>query len=107
MPRHVLTDEERKAGQFQTGEKAVESGRKAGIASGEAKRAKKSMKELAKQLMDAPVGKDLGNTLELYGVSKEDKTYRAAIMARLVTSLPRRRILAAPAAANTTTKPLC
>lgn len=84
MPRHVLTDEERKAGQFQTGEKAVESGRKAGIASGEAKRAKKSMKELAKQLMDAPVGKDLGNTLELYGVSKEDKTYRAAIMARLI-----------------------
>lgn len=82
MPRHVLTDEERKAGQFQTGEKAVESGRKAGIASGEAKRAKKSMKELAKQLMDAPVGKDLGNTLELYGVSKEDKTYRAAIMAK-------------------------
>lgn len=84
MPRHVLTDEERKAWQFQTGEKAVESGRKAGIASGEAKRAKKSMKELAKQLMDAPVGKDLGNTLELYGVSKEDKTYRAAIMARLI-----------------------
>lgn len=40
------------ATQFQTGEKQVETARKAGIASGEAKRKRKTLRELANMLLD-------------------------------------------------------
>lgn len=45
MSGHELTEKERKPGQFQSGAKAVEAGRKGGIASGRKKRAKKSLKQ--------------------------------------------------------------
>lgn len=45
MASHELTDKERKPGQFQSGAKAVEAGRKGGLASGRKKRAQKSLKQ--------------------------------------------------------------
>ena len=47
------------ATQFRSGEQAVENGRKGGIASGEARKAKKSLREAMQALMDADLtGKD-------------------------------------------------
>lgn len=51
------------ATQFRSGEQAVENGRKGGIASGEARQAKKSLREAMQVLMDADLtGKD-GKTM--------------------------------------------
>lgn len=51
------------ATQFRSGEQAVENGRKGGIASGEARQAKRSLREAMQILMDADLtGKD-GKTM--------------------------------------------
>ena len=51
------------ATQFQSGAKAAENGRKGGIASGKARKAKKSLREAMQVLMDADLtGKD-GKTM--------------------------------------------
>ena len=51
------------ATQFRSGKQAVENGRKGGIASGEARKAKKSLREAMQILMDADLtGKD-GKTM--------------------------------------------
>ena len=51
------------ATEFRSGEQAVENGRKGGIASGEARKAKKSLREAMQILMDADLtGKD-GKTM--------------------------------------------
>ena len=76
-----------KATRFKSGEEAATAGRKGGIKSGESKRAKKNMKEIAKQLMEAPVStsmKHIKSDLDRMGIEKTDQTYQAAIVVRLI-----------------------
>ena len=68
---------------FRTGEKQVEIARKGGIASGEARRRKKTMRETAKMLLDMEIpnaAKELRKKLKLMGVSEDDFTYQSALM---------------------------
>lgn len=68
-----------------TPEERSEAARRAGIASGEAKRAKKNMKKLAKQLMESHVtSKTLSQSLSSLGIEESDKTYGAAVVAKLM-----------------------
>ena len=68
-----------------TSEQASENGRKGGIASGEARRAKKNMKQMAKMLMDMPVvGEKNIRNLNNFGVKTEDQNYNTAIVVRLM-----------------------
>ena len=58
-------------------EEAKERGRKGGIASGEARRAKKTMRETAKALMEMEVvGEKNKKNLELFGIKKEIRIIR-------------------------------
>lgn len=71
--------------QFKSGQKAVESGRKGGIASGIAKRRKRTEKELAMMILDAAVSDDDDrHELESFGIEGEDATYYALMLARLI-----------------------
>ena len=68
---------------FRTGEQQVETARKGGIASGEARRRKKTMKETAKMLLDMKIpdaAKELKAKLKMMGISEEDFTYQSAVM---------------------------
>lgn len=68
-----------------TSEQASENGRKGGIASGEARRAKKNMKQMAKMLMEMPVvGETNKQNLKNFGVQSEDQNYNTAIVVRLM-----------------------
>lgn len=69
----------------QSREKAVENGRKGGIASGIAKRKKRSEKELALMILEAAVKDDDDkHELEGFGITGEDATYYALMLARLI-----------------------
>ena len=69
-----------------TSEQASENGRKGGIASGEARRAKKNMKQMAKMLMEMPVVGEINKqNLKNFGVQSEDQNYNAAIVVRPVS----------------------
>ena len=68
---------------FRTGEQQVETARRGGIASGEARRRKKTMKETAKKLLDMEIpdaAKELKAKLKVMGISEEDFTYQSAVM---------------------------
>lgn len=68
---------------FRTGEQQVEIARKGGIASGEARRRKKAMRDTAKMLLDMQVpkaAKELKQKLAVMGISEEDFTYQTAVM---------------------------
>ena len=68
---------------FRTGEQQVETARRGGIASGEARRRKKTMKETAKMLLDMEIpdaAKELKAKLKVMGISEEDFTYQSAVM---------------------------
>lgn len=68
---------------FRTGEQQVEVARRGGIASGEARRRKKTMKETAKMLLDMQIpsaAKELQKKLRLMGISEDDFTYQSAVM---------------------------
>lgn len=66
-------------------EEAKERGRKGGIASGEARRAKKTMRETAKALMEMEVvGEKNKKNLELFGIKKGDQNYQTAVVVRLM-----------------------
>ena len=57
----------------------METARKGGIASGEARRRKKAMRDTAKMLLDMQVpkaAKELKQKLAVMGISEEDFTYR-------------------------------
>lgn len=72
---------------IRTSEEAKKRGRNGGIKSGEARRAKKTMRDMAKYLMELEVSGDMPNvkaTLDRLGVDKKDQTYQAAVAARLV-----------------------
>ena len=66
----------------QSREQAKINGRKGGIASGEAKRRKASMRELARQIASAPVTSDKTRTqLERFGIDDESMTNDAMVVA--------------------------
>lgn len=73
--------------QFQSGREAVEAGRKGGIASGEAKRAKKSRKELALEIANAKITNELikNKVKEITGLDDEDITGDAAVVNGIYT----------------------
>lgn len=75
------------ATQFKSGEEAAAAGRKGGIASGEAKRRKKSMKQIAQTLGETPVpaGK-LRSAMLKSGVADEDADWNTAVVAGLRNS---------------------
>ena len=61
----------------------MEIARRGGIASGEARRRKKTMKETAKMLLDMEIpdaAKELKAKLKVMGISEEDFTYQSAVM---------------------------
>lgn len=72
---------------FRTGEQQVEVARKGGIASGEARRRKKAMRDTAKMLLDMQVpkaAKELKQKLAVMGISEEDFTYQTAVMVGVI-----------------------
>lgn len=70
-----------KATQFKSGEMAASMGAKGGIASGEAKRAKKSMAELAKKMLDSKLGqKEKEKLKEKYADLDDDDATVATLM---------------------------
>lgn len=81
MARHVLTDEERRAGQFRSGGEAVEKGRKGGIASGEARRAP-NLSSIAKKIAGAPITnkKNKKQILEVMGGNSDDEITNNAMI---------------------------
>lgn len=68
-----------------THEEAVANGRKGGLASAEARRKKKTMREIAKQLMETKVeAPNICDDMKRMGVEEDDQTYQTAIVVRLV-----------------------
>ena len=66
-----------------TPEERVEKARKAGLASAEARRKKKSMKETMKMLMEMQVvGESNKANLKRFGIEEEDQTYQTALAVR-------------------------
>lgn len=65
----------------------METARKGGIASGEARRRKKAMRDTAKMLLDMQVpkaAKELKQKLAVMGISEEDFTYQTAVMVGVI-----------------------
>lgn len=81
MARHVLTDEERRAGQFRSGDEAVTNGKKGGIASGVARRAP-SLSSIAKRIAAAPITnkKNKKQILEVMGGEKDEEITNNAMI---------------------------
>lgn len=71
------------ATQFKSGKEAAESGRKGGIASGEAKRAKKSMKAIAQAIAEAKVSDKNRAALTALGVNDEGMVNNALVTASI------------------------
>lgn len=72
---------------FRAGEQQVEIARKGGVASGEARRKKKAMRETAKMMMDMQIPdsfKQLRTKLKTMGVDEDDITYQAAVMVGVI-----------------------
>lgn len=69
-----------------TVEEARELGRKGGIASGEARRKKKTMREAAKMVMDMPIKgyPELTARLKAMGISEEDLTFQMAVISSMM-----------------------
>lgn len=66
---------------------ARERGRNGGIKSGEARRRKKTMREMAKGIMESSVSSQMQNvreTLARMGLEENDMTYQAAVVVRLI-----------------------
>lgn len=85
MPRKEQSEnlKKGKATQFKSGQKAAESGRKGGIASGKAKRKKKALAEMARAFADLSVNAEKKKQLKDYGVSPEDMTHQMALIAAM------------------------
>ena len=75
-----------KATQFQTGEKQVEIARQGGIASGIAKRKKKTLAAMAQTFSELPVPNKVQKELEELGVSKEDAIHQMALVAAMFSA---------------------
>lgn len=61
-----------------------EQAQKAGIASGEARRKKKTMRDAARMLMDMKVTGNNKENLQKMGFAEEDQNYQSAVVARLM-----------------------
>lgn len=72
--------------QFRSGEQAAEAGRKGGIASGKARREKRSMREAAKMFMDMPIKgyPELTTKLKAMGIKEEDLTFQMAVISSMM-----------------------
>ena len=82
MARHIIEDKDRCATLFGSGNEAVENGRKGGIASGEARRAKKNREELARLIAEEPIKSTKAKKkLEEIGIYGDDKINDAMIVA--------------------------
>lgn len=82
--------------QFKTGREQVEIARKGGIASGEAKRRKKNLAELAKTFADLQVVDDKAKkTLAKLGISEEDATQGMVMVASMFQAANRGKVAAA------------
>ena len=75
-----------KATQFKTGEKQVEIARQGGIASGIAKRKKKTLAAMAQTFAELPVPVEVQKQLEELGVSKEDAIHQMALVAAMFSA---------------------
>ncbi len=72
---------------IKTKEEAKIKGRAGGIKSGEVRRAKRNMREMAKSIMETSVSKEMANVRDMLarvGVDKNDMTYQAAVVVRLM-----------------------
>ena len=86
MPQRTKQNENLKKGKatrFKSGEKAAESGRKGGIASGKAKRKKKALAEMARTFAALPVLAEEKKRLKKYGVADEDMIQQMALVASM------------------------
>ena len=73
-----------------------ELAKKAGQASGAARRRKKSMKAAAKMLLDMPVvSKELQQKMKLLGVPEGDSTYQMAVMVAMLNQAMKGNVKAA------------
>ena len=73
--------------QFRTSDEARENGAKGGRKSGEARRRKRDMREVAKLLlnMQVPVSqKKMRATMDSLGISEDDMTYNVAILVAML-----------------------
>ena len=71
----------------QSKEEAKERGRKGGLKSGEVRRAKRSMRELSKYILNSSVSHKLENvrtSLKNMGIEETEMTYNAAVVVRLL-----------------------
>lgn len=68
-----------------TSDEAREIGRAGGIASGKARHAKKTWKEIANAMLDNPTSKANATKLQALGVDVEDATNAAVILFQLLT----------------------
>lgn len=80
-PNSLANLKKGKKNQFQSGDKAAKAGKIGGIKSGESKRAKKSIRELAKIINNAPVRDSAKEQLAKLGLDDEDMTNAALIAA--------------------------
>lgn len=72
---------------FRTGEQQVEIARKGGIASGEARRRKKTMREAAEMMLDKEIPKnltELRKKIQAFGITEEDLTFQTAVMVGVI-----------------------
>lgn len=75
------TNAEKNLRPVRTKEEARERGRKGGIASGEARRKKRTMKNAAKLLLDMPIASEnISNTMKELGFQEEDLTNQMAVL---------------------------
>lgn len=70
----------------QSREEAAKNGRKGGIASGKAKRKKKTLAAMAQTFAELPVPEDVQKQLEELGVSKEDAIHQMALVAAMFSA---------------------
>lgn len=81
--------------QYQSGEEAAKNGRKGGIASGEAKRQKKTLSELAQVLADAPVTNEKQlRMLQDLGFEGEDLNHDAVAVGGLFNAIGKGNVAA-------------
>lgn len=82
--------------QFRSGEEAAKAGKKGGVASGEARRRKRTLKAATKDLLETPVkSKELQQKMELLGVSAKDADYMTAVAVAMVTQAMKGNVKAA------------
>ena len=75
-----------KATQFRAGEEQAKLARKAGIASGKARRQKKTLAEMANAFAALPVPEKTKEQLKALGVSEEDAVHQMALVAAMFSA---------------------